>query len=315
MKIMVTGINSMIGKNIAESLKIAKKDCEIFGVFHDECDLLDFHQVHSMFMAVRPEYVVHAAGYNGGIFWNKNYPATIFYRTVQMGLNVLEMSQRFNVTKVLSIISSCSYPDLSEEMKEGSLWDGPANSTVECHAYAKRFLDAFSRQISQQYNTKCISVVLNNSYGPYDNFHPEKTKVVGALIKKFVDAREQNLEEVICWGTGAPLRELTYSEDAGRMIAQALFLYGDDKIPLNIASDHEISIKDLAELIATVVGYKGKIKWDANKPDGQYRKKLDVTTIKKLLGDNFFITPIEEGIKRTVNWYERHKEYSSLQKT
>ena len=312
---MVTGVSSMIGKEIAKSLKTVDEDCEVFGVYHEECDLLDFHQVHSMFTAVRPEYVIHAAGYNGGIFWNKNYPATIFYRTVQMGLNVLEMSQRFNVSKVLSIISSCSYPDLLEEMKEGSLWDGPANPTVECHAYAKRFLDAFSRQISQQYSTECVSVVLNNSYGPYDNFHPEKTKVVGALIKKFVDAREQNLEEVVCWGTGAPLRELTYSVDAGYMIAQSLFLHSNPYVPLNIGSDEEISIKDLAELIATTVGYNGQIKWDTTKPDGQYRKKLDLTTVKELLGDKFIVTPIKRAIKETVDWYEKYKKYSSLQKT
>lgn len=314
MKIMVTGASSMIGREIIKSLYTLGYS-DVYGVFHDECDLLDFHQVYATFSAYRPNLVVHAAGYNGGILWNKRYPATIFYKTAQMGLNVLEISRRFNVEKVLSIISSCSYPDGVEEMKEGSLWDGPANPTVECHAYAKRLLDAFSRQISHQYETKCVSVVLNNSYGPYDNFHPEKTKVVGALIKKFIDARDQNLEEVTCWGTGAPLRELTYSVDAGRMIAQALFLHDNCRTVLNIGSDEEISIKDLAELISTIVGYKGRILWDTSKLDGQYRKKLDVTTAKKLLGDKFIITPIKQAIKETVDWYEKHKGYPTLQKT
>ena len=312
MKILVTGANSMIGRAIVEAIPTSDN---VSLVFHEECDLLDLNQVYTRFTITRPDMVIHAAGYNGGILWNKLYPATIFYHTVQMGLNVLEMSHRFKVKKVTSIISSCSYPDESKLLQECNLWNGKPNSTVECHAYAKRFLDAFSRQISIEHPiTRCISVILNNSYGPYDNFHPEKTKVVGALIKKFVDARNKNLPNVTCWGTGSPLRELVYAKDAGELIVEAAYNYNNVELPLNIGSGQEISIKELAELIASIAGYKGDILWDSTKPDGQMFKKLDLTRLKTF-SKLREATSLQQGIRETIEFYEKNQTNTSLQKT
>lgn len=310
MKIMVTGASSMIGRAIIEAIDL---EDNVIPIFHEDCDLLDLNQVHARFSKTQPDMVIHAAGYNGGILWNKLYPATIFYRTVQMGLNVLEMTHRFKVKKVVSIISSCSYPD-EPLLQECNLWNGKPNSTVECHAFAKRFLDAFSRQISIEHpTTKCVSVILNNSYGPYDNFHPEKTKVVGALIKKFVDAKKENLPHVTCWGTGSPLREFVYSKDAGKLIAEVAYRYNDVNLPLNIGSGQETSIKELAELIALTVGYQGRILWDSDKPDGQMFKKLDLTNLKNFI--RLAVTPLQQGIKETVEFYEKNQTNASLQKT
>ena len=315
-KVMVTGGDSMIGRAICKVLK-NEKDINVDSVPHKQCDLLNTEQVRNRFLAFQPNYVIHAAGYNGGIEWNRLYPATIFQKTVQMGLNVLEMSHRFNVKKVVSIISSCAYPNLSdEEFKEEDFWNGSPNPSVECHGMAKRFLNAFSRQISKEHNTLATSVVLNNSYGPYDCYDPSKTKVVGAMVKRFIEAKEENKPYVECWGSGSPLREFVYSDDAGELIVKALEKHDDPINPLNLSTGVEVSIKELAETTAKVVGYEGEIRWDTSKQDGQLRKKLSTEKMFDVLyeGDKSIKwTSLEEGLKRTVEWYENeHRGCSSL---
>lgn len=307
-RVMVTGGESMIGRAVRRVLLDRSISIDI--VPHSECDLLDEQQVRLRFSQFRPHYVIHAAGYNGGIEFNKMYPKDIFDKTIRMGLNVLDMSCRFKVEKVVSIISSCAYPDLKvEELEEEDFWNGMPNSSVECHGFAKRFLEAYSRQINRQHNTHFISVVLNNSYGPYDSFDPLKTKVVGAMIKRFVDAKKQNLPYVECWGTGAPLREFVYAGDAGKLIVRALERYDCETMPLNLSTGQEISIKELAETTARVVGYEGEIRWN-NKADGQMRKRLST---KRMVGylypdDSFVSTPLEEGLALTLDWYRKEME-------
>jgi len=316
-RVMVTGGNSMIGRAVVDTLfKRGLNHVDLVDVVpHAECDLLDIDQVRSRFQQFKPDYVIHAAGYNGGIEWNKKYPSTIFYRTVQMGLNVLEMSHRFSVSRVQSIISSCAYPNTdAEELKEEDFWNGPSNDSVDCHGHAKRFLDAFSRQISKQHEgTRATSVVLNNSYGPYDSYDPHKTKVVGAMVKRFVDAKNDNLPFVECWGSGSPLREFVYSKDAGELIVKALESYCNPWFPLNLSTGIEVSIKELAETTAKVVGYEGEIRWDTSKQDGQLRKKLNTDRMFEELypEDKPKFTSLEEGLKKTVEWYENASRRNS----
>lgn len=306
-RVMVTGGESMIGQAIVWALVRKGHNVVIDSVPHSECDLLDAEQVRSRFQFFKPMYVIHAAGYNGGIEWNKRYPATIFQKTVQMGLNVLGMCHRFKVDRVQSIISSCAYPNTdAEELKEEDFWSGASNPSVECHGHAKRFLDAFSRQLCKEHGIVATSVILNNSYGPNDSYHPHKTKVVGAMVKRFVDAKKDNLPFVECWGSGSPLREFVYCDDAGDLIAMALERYCDPWLPLNLSTGVEVSIKELAETTAKVVGYEGEIRWDTSKQDGQLRKKLSTKRMFEELypeGAPKF-TSLEGGLEKTVKWYE-----------
>lgn len=224
-----------------------------------------------------------------------------------MGLNVLECCRRFNVKKVMSLISSCAYPN-EAILKEGTLNDGVPNETVECHAYAKRTLHHFSRQISKQNkNTLAITAVLTNCYGPDDSFNPEKTKVVGGLVKRIVDAVDNNTPEIVCWGDGSPLRELMYQDDAGRAIVQSFWKYDNWREPINIGINQDISIKSLALIIAEIAGYKGEIKWDTTKANGQMRKMLDSTNMRQLLNWSINFTPMETGLRRTINAYREYK--------
>lgn len=307
-KVMVTGGESMVGKAIVRNL--LELGAEVNVLAHSECNLLDMDETFDYVRALKPEFVIHAAGWNGGIGWNKRFPATIYYRTATMALNIYNaVSLVGGVQKVVGILASCSYPDLPvEAFEEKDLWSGKPNSTVECHGLAKRVIADFGRQVSKQYpNTQCISCILNNCYGPYDSFHPDKTKVVGALIRRFVEAKYDNASEVVCWGTGSPLREFVYAPDAGRAIVQCLRGYDNVSYPINISSGEEISIKELTELIAEFIQYRGNIVWDTSKDDGQLRKRLDTFTFHYLFPGMDFVD-IKAGLKQTIDWYIANKE-------
>lgn len=303
---LITGGSSMIGGAIIRNFY--NDTLNICAPSHSEYDLLSLDDTLAMFRKYEPKYVIHAAGYNGGIEFNRKYPADIYYRTVQMGLNVLECCRRFNVKKVLSLISSCAYPNW-EVLPEGSLHSEYPNETVECHAFAKRTLDEFSRQISKQNkHTLALTAVLTNCYGPHDSFNPEKTKVVGGLVKRIVDAVDNKLPEIVCWGDGSPLRELMYEDDAGRAIVQTFYVHDTPNKPVNIGTNKEISIKALAELIAEVAGYKGEIKWDTTKANGQMRKMLDSSRMRQMIEwSDIDFTEMETGLRRTVQAYKEYK--------
>lgn len=309
-RVMVTGGESMIGRHIVDSLRL--RNCIVDPCPHETVDFLDILQADAYFRSFNPEVVIHAAGWNGGIEWNKRYPATIYHRNVRMGLNVLTMAAMNQVEKCVSVMASCSYPDTEvkvEEYKEDTLWDGLPNPSVECHGLAKRTLCDYSRLLSKQYDLEFVTVCLTNCYGPHDSYHPDKTKVVGALIRRFVEAKQQGLKEVSCWGTGRPLREFMYCADAARMIVQAAERYHDSTHPINIGSGDEISIYELTSLIAGKVGYEGKINWGTEDQDGQLRKKLDLTRMwGQLEPERVDFTSLEDGITTTIDWYIENKE-------
>jgi GDP-L-fucose synthase len=302
-RVLVTGSKSMIGTQVRFHLMY--QGASVCSCDHSWIDLLDFNRTKEVFTHSKPDYVIHLATYSGNIQFNQKYPADTFFRTTQMGLNVLRASQELGIKKVVSILSSCAIADCGkEELSESDLWMGKPNASIECHGFAKRNLDAYSRQISRQYGLEYVCCIVNNSYGPKDSFSIEKTKVIGALIKKFVDAQKQNLDEVVCWGTGKPLREFIYCNDAGDGIVQVLEKYDDVNEPINITSGQEISIKDLTIMIADIVGYKGAIKWDVSKGDGQMRKKLNMDKMNKYINIKF--TPLRQGLEKTIQWYKEN---------
>ncbi len=299
-KVAITGGHSMVGRAVATELynrgAIPKQ------ISHNAVtDLLQYYTALTQIRGA--DYCIHCAGYNGNIGFNAKYPADIFYRTTQMALNVLQACVENNIQKVVSPLSSCAYPDTNILLEE-KFWAGPPNESVEAHGLSKRNILAFCRQIHKQYGLKYVSVVFNTCYGPYDSYDVNKTKVVGGLIKKFYDAKINNLPFVECWGTGKPRREIIYVDDVAKGIVNALQYYDDPKLPLNIGSFTDISIKGIAEIIADVMEYKGKIVWDTSKPDGQFQKMLAPGNMVKVFKDN----PIEftvptEGLKKTIDWY------------
>lgn len=303
-RVLVTGSRSMIGRATRATLHY--RGAVICSCDHSYLDLMDFERTKHFFEQSKPDYIIHLATYSGNIQFNQKYPADTFYRTTQIGLNVLTAAQQLGVKKVVSILSSCAIADCGkEELEEDDLWKGKPNPSIECHGFAKRNLDAYSRQISRQFGLDYVTCIVNNSYGPNDSFDPVKTKVIGSLIKRFVDAKDQDLKEVECWGTGTPLREFIYCYDAGEGIVQVLEKYDDSRSPINITSGIEVSIKNLTELIAKIVGYTGQIKWDTSKSDGQMRKRLSMTKMREYI--EFKPTSLEDGLKATIKWYRENK--------
>lgn len=306
-RVLVSGGTSMIGGCAYKSLY--DRGAYIDPVPHVECDLLDYNQTISRFLRFKPDYCLHLAGFNGSIGFNKDFPADIYYRTVQMGLNVLHAARETGVKKVVSVITSCAYPDLGLDavLHEKDFWNGLPHPSVECHGFAKRTLAEFSRQLSKQYDLKAVSVILNNCYGPLDNFDLQKTKVVGAFVRKFVEAADRDDPEVVCWGTGNPRREVLFCADAGEAVVRALESYDDCELPINIGHGTDVSIKELAELTAELADYKGRIVWDTTKQDGQMRKLLDSSRMRELLQFEPKVS-LRDGIRTTINWYRKKDE-------
>ena len=294
-RIIITGPDSMIGKAIRKEAE--EKGHVVYPVTHSEHDLCSYDETASVFKETSPDYCIHLASLNGNISFNNKYPSDIFYTTSQIGLNVLNCCQRFGVKKVVSLISSCAYPDTGGLLKERNFWDGEPNPTVDAHGFSKRLLLEYSRQLYKQHGLVSVGVVVNTCYGPHDNFDINKTKVMGGLIKRFIDAEKNEDPEVFI-----------YSDDVGKHTVGVLEKYNDPNYPINIGCGKDVSIKELAEMIKQEVGYQGSLIWDDSRPDGQMRKLLDNTKMKRHFGELSF-TPLHAGIHKTIKWY---KEYGSV---
>ena len=309
-KILVTGGTGFLGSAICKNIE--DKGGIAIPLKSEEVNLLNLESIIQFMAASKPDYCIHAAGYNGGIEFNRMYPADILYSNTIMGLNLHYACQYMNVKKVLSIMTSCAYPDTGMEfLKEETFWEGLPNKTIRAHGIAKRTLQTAAESYNEQYELNAVTVCVTNLYGPKDTFNLVRTKVVGALIRKFVEAVNEN-RSVDCWGTGAPMSEFMYVDDAAEAIVQALQKYEDSSQPLNIGTGKDISIKQLVEYIVDATGFSGEVNWDTDKPDGQMKKLLDTTRMSNYIK----ISPIEvkEGIKKTVKWYRGNKEYADSRK-
>jgi GDP-L-fucose synthase len=309
--VLVTGGEGFFGKAICKVLD--DRGAKAVSLRHKAVNLCDLNAFISVIDELKPDYCIHAAGYNGGIEFNRMYPADILYSNTVMGLNVHHACEYVGVKKLVSIMTSCAFPDTGMEvLKEDTFWDGLPNKTIRAHGIAKRILNAASQAYKEQYNLNSVTACVTNLYGPHDTFNLIRTKVVGALIRKFTEAKLEENDEVECWGTGAPMREFMYVEDAAEAIVQTLEKYEDNDTPLNVGTGSDISIKELVTYIVDALKYEGGVFWNTEKPDGQMKKLLDTSRMQEILD----MSPIDvkEGIKRTVAWYIENKEEADARK-
>jgi GDP-L-fucose synthase len=252
------------------------------------------------------DIVIHLAANVGGIGYNQEFPGTLFYDNLMMGIHLMEEARKAKVEKFVGIGTICAYPKFTPvPFKEENLWDGYPEETNAPYGLAKKMLLVQSQAYRKQYNFNSIYLLPVNLYGPGDNFDPKSSHVIPALIKKFVEAKNGKKPSVEIWGTGKPTREFLYVEDAVKAIVLATESYNSSE-PVNLGSSFEISIKNLAQTIKKVVGYKGKVVFNTDKPDGQPRRKLNVSKAKKEFGFTSE-TSFEEGLKKTVEWYQAQK--------
>jgi GDP-L-fucose synthase len=279
--IFICGHRGLVGSALVRTLQ-AQGFTNIITRTHPELDLENQAAVEEFFIKEKPEYVFLAAAKVGGIFANNTYPAEFAYSNMQIQCNIVHSSYKHNVKKLLFLGSSCIYPKYAPQpMNEGSLLAGPLEETNKAYALAKIAGITMCQSYNRQYGTNYISVMPTNLFGPNDNYHPENSHVLPALIRRFHEAKENNAPNVTIWGTGSALREFLYADDLADACIYLMQNYDDGEI-VNIGSGEEVSIKHLALLVKEVVGYTGELKFDTSKPDGTPRKLLDCTKLHSL---------------------------------
>ncbi len=304
-RITVTGGEGFLGKVLVKFLK-EKEPQDIFIPTEDKYDLRQKSAVVALYEDAKPDIVIHLAAVVGGIGANRENPGKFFYDNAIMGIQLIEYARKYNVEKFTIIGTICAYPKFTPvPFKENDLWNGYPEETNAPYGLAKKMLLVQSQGYRQQYGFNSIYLLPVNLYGSGDNFDPQTSHVIPALIKKCCDAISNNENEITVWGSGAVSREFIYVEDAARGIILATEKYNSPD-PVNIGAGFEISIKDLVDLIVKLTGFKGKIKWDKDKPDGQPRRCLDVTKAHKEFGFKAEV-PFKEGLKKTIEWYKQYK--------
>ena len=302
-KIAVTGASGFLGSAVVGALKTAGYQ-SISTPGHQEYDLTLDADAARFYQATRPDAVIHLAALAGGIGANMRRPADFFYHNAVMGLHVIEQARRAGVRKLVIIGTVCAYPKFTPApFREEALWNGYPEETNAPYGLAKKMLLVQAQAYRQQYGMNAIYLLPANLYGPRDNFDPETSHVIPALIRKCVEAARERSPEIVCWGTGAPSREFLYVDDAAEAIRLALERY-DRPDPVNVGTGREVTIKALAELIAKLTGFNGRVAWDAARPDGQPRRVLDTSKARQAFGFQAK-TSLEEGLQRTIDWYRQ----------
>ncbi len=304
-RIVVTGGTGFLGTHLTTALgKAGFAAVSPIGVL--DYDLTHEAEVTRMLGELRPEAIVHLAAVVGGIGANRRSPGTFFYRNLMMGSLLMEHARHSGVRRFLSVGTICSYPKFTPvPFREEELWNGYPEETNAPYGLAKKMLLVQSQAYRQEFGFDAVNVLLVNLYGPGDNFDPETSHVIPALIRKCVEAADRGDPEIEVWGSGNATREFLYVEDAAEAIVLALGrLEGSD--PVNIGAGCEISIRELAGKIAELCGFRGRLAWDPTKPDGQPRRCLDTSRAQKSLGWTAR-TPFDEGLARTIAWYQAQR--------
>jgi GDP-L-fucose synthase len=302
-RVTVTGGRGFLGRRVVSLLEAAGA-AEVFSFPSSEYDLTRQDQVARMYEDQRPDMVLHLAARVGGIGANRDNPGRFFYENAIMGIELMEQARRNGVQKFVQVGTVCAYPKFTPvPFSEDNLWDGYPEETNAPYGVAKKALLVQAQAYREQYGFDAIYLLPANLYGPGDNFDLHSSHVIPALIRKCVEARDSGAERVVVWGTGNATREFLYVDDAARGIVMASELY-DKPDPVNLGAEGEVSIRELAEHIVRLTGFKGQLQWDTSMPDGQPRRKLDVERARNEFGFTAEVG-LEEGLRRTIGWYSR----------
>lgn len=300
-RVLLTGGAGFLGSFVAEQLN-QMPDVEVFIPRSKDFDLRKQEAQERVLQMFQPHIVIHLAANVGGIGANSAKPAEFFYDNLMMGVPLLHSSWKAGVEKFVAVGTVCSYPKFTPSpFQEEALWNGYPEETNAPYGLAKKMLLVAAQSYREQYGFNSIFLLPTNLYGPRDNFDPESSHVIPALIRKCVEARESGRSEISVWGSGNPTREFLYAEDAAEGILLAAQSY-DGREPVNLGCGEEISIRELVEIIARCTGFEGAIVWDRTRPDGQPRRRLNTMRAKEYFGFEAS-TNFEEGLKRTVEWY------------
>lgn len=267
-----------------------------------ELDLRDQSAIRTYLREHQPDLIIHAAGRVGGIGANQAHPGLFFYENAVMGIHLIEEARSANVAKFVCVGTVCAYPKFTPTpFREADLWNGYPEETNAPYGLAKKMLLVQLQSYRREYGFDGIFLVPANMYGPRDHFDPSSSHVIPAMIRKFVTAARDGAEEVVLWGDGSPTREFLYVDDAADAILLAAEKYSSPE-PMNLGTGEETAIGELAAMIAAEVGYRGSIRWDTSKPNGQPRRRLDVSRADEALGFRA-TTSLREGLRRTIAWY------------
>jgi GDP-L-fucose synthase len=302
-RVVVTGGAGFLGSHVVEALK-SRGANDVFIPCVEDYDIRELPVIQRLLKETRPNLVIHLAARVGGIGANREHPAEFFYDNLIMGVQLFHECWKAGVEKLVLTGTVCAYPKFTPvPFREEDLWNGYPEETNAPYGLAKKMLLVQSQSYRQQYGYNSIFLLPVNLYGPGDNFHPDSSHVIPALIKKCVEARDRGDKFIEAWGDGSPTREFLYVKDAAEGFCLAAERY-DKSEPVNLGSAFEISIKDLTETIAKLTGFKGEIRWDSSKPNGQPRRKLDTTRAEKEFGFRSKTT-FEDGLRETIRWYEK----------
>jgi GDP-L-fucose synthase len=307
-KILVTGGSGLVGNGIKSVQHLFSNEYEFIYVSSKDYNLCNLKDTQQMFETHKPNYVIHLAANVGGLYKNMNQKVDMFEINLMINFNVIKCAHDFKVEKLIACLSTCIFPDKVEyPIDESVLHNGPPHFSNDAYAYAKRMLEVHCRAYRENYGDKFFCIIPTNIYGPHDNFDLENGHVLPALIHKCYLAKQQNISFVVR-GSGTPLRQFIYSEDLAILIIFILKKFEDDNIILSVSEKEEVSIGDVARLIAKAFDYEHRIVFDKSFADGQFKKTVSNAKLLDFLREDFEFTPIEQGIKQTVEWFVLSKE-------
>jgi GDP-L-fucose synthase len=310
MTIIVAGSTGLVGSAIVDAFKSQGR--EVLGISRSVVDLMDSNAVERFVKSIKPSLIIDAAARVGGIGANNSYPVEFLFDNLTIQGNLMRAAHKAYVSNFVFLGSSCIYPrDCVQPIKEEYLMTGPLEASNSAYAVAKIAGIEMINSYRKEYGTKWISLMPTNLYGPRDNFDLAASHVLPAFIRRFIEAAETGAEKVTLWGSGSSMREFLHVDDLARAVVMTAESY-DSSLHLNVGTGEDLSIKDLAQKVATVAGFTGQIEWDSSKPDGTPRKVLDVSRINAL-GWKPTIT-LEEGIASTVAWYQEANARGEVRK-